>query len=153
MTYRRSWALFDTFRATFNIVPQLPLSTSTVALFVTVLVSRGYKPATITSYTSALGYVYKLQGFVDPTSSFVVLQLLKACHKRGGGADTRLPIDKPLLRRMMVAVRQTEKGLYEQRLLQAMFALAFHVFLRVGEMTNRLLTCYSLARYRYTRTS
>ena len=99
--------------------------------------SRGYKPATITSYTSALGYVHKLQGLEDPTSAFVVLQLLKACHKQGGCADTRLPIDKTLLRKLMAAVLQTERGLYEQLLFQAMFALAFHAFLRVGEMTGR----------------
>ena len=135
--YRRSWALFDSFRLMYNIPSQLPLSVTSVSLFVAFLVSKGYKPATVTSYMSALGYVHKLQGMCDPTTSFVVLQLLKAYQKQGCGADTRLPIDKLLLGKLLVAVKLTEKGLYEQRLFQAMFALAFHAFLRVGEITKR----------------
>ena len=137
VAYRRSWALFDSFRLIYNIPPQLPLSVTNVALFVAFLVSKGYKPATITSYMSALGYVHKLQGMNDPTTSFVVLQLLKAYQKQGREADTRLPIDKPLLGRLLTAVSLTVKGHYEQRLFQAMFTLAFHAFLRVGEITKR----------------
>ena len=42
-----------------------------------------------------------------------------------------------MLGKLLAAVKLTEKGQYDQRLFQAMFALAFHAFLRVGEITRR----------------
>ena len=81
---------------------------------------------------SAIGYVHKLKAVPDPTSSSLILELLQACHKQQKSFDPRMPIVKPMLERLMLTL-----GHNRQHLFQAMFALVFHAFLRIGEITIR----------------
>ena len=110
---------------------------SNLALFIAYLVSQSYKPSTIASYVSAIGYVHTLKAIPDPTSSFLILKLLRACHKQQKNVDTRMPIVKPMLERLMLTLVHTGTDHYRQHLFQSMFALAFYAFLRIGEITTR----------------
>ena len=111
------------------------MSVSQAALFIAFLVRKGYKPATVSTYVSAIGYVHKLKSLPDPTSSFLILQILRACHKNGSVTDTRLPIDRPMLGKLMGALDHIADSKRDCVLFKAMFALAFHAFLRIGEIT------------------
>lgn len=134
--YKRSWALLNTFCGELKEECPLPTRVPILALFISDLDRRGYAPATISSHVSAIGYVHKLNGWSDPTSSFLVQKLLGACHKRNKQTDVRLPIDKPMLAKLIRATNFTIERRDHRLLFQAMFSLAFHAFLRVGEMTS-----------------
>ena len=125
------------FARKYSISEQFPVPVSNPALFIAYLVSQSYKPSTISSYGSAVGYVRKLKAIPDPTSLFLILKLLRACHKQQKSFDTRMPIVKPMLERLMLTLVHTGTDHYRQHLFQAMFALAFYAFLRIGEITIR----------------
>ena len=86
---------------------------------------------------SAIGYVHKLKAVPDPTSSSLILELLQACHKQQKSFDPRMPIVKPMLECLIITLVHTGTDHYRQHLFQAMFALAFFAFLRIGEITIR----------------
>ena len=120
-----------------SISEQFPVPVSNLVLFIAYLVSQSYKPSTISSYGSATGYVHKLKAIPDPTSSFLILKLLRACYKQQTNFDTPMPIVKPMLERLMLTLVHTGTDQYRQDLFQAMFALAFYAFLRISEITIR----------------
>ena len=132
--YRRGWNLYVQFAQKYSISEQFPVRVSNLALFIAYLVNQSYKPSTISSYVSAIGYVHKLKAIPDPTSSFLILKLLRACHKQQKNFDSRMPILKPMLERLMLTLVHTGTDHYRQHLFQAMFALAF---LRIGEIITR----------------
>ena len=121
----------------YSISEQFPVRVSNLALFIAYLVNQSYKPSTISSYVSAVDYVHKLKAIPDPTSSFLILKLLRACHKQQKSVDTRMPIVKPMLERLMLTLVHTGTDQYRQHLFQAMFSLAFYAFLRIGEIITR----------------
>ena len=105
----------------------------------------GYSPATLSSHISDVGYIHKLKGGSDPTATFLVQKLLSACPKLSKQFDLRMPIDKPMLSRLLGALDFTVSGTFlrhftvsgkhHRALYKAMFWLAFHAFLLIGEMT------------------
>lgn len=133
--YRRSWQLFRSFLRSHGREDTLPVLADSLALFIAYLDRLGYAPATISSYVSAIGYVHKLNGWTDPTSSFVILKMLQSCHKKDRRVDSRPPITKSLLGKLLDALSHTEPNAYKRALFRAMFCLAFHAFLRIGEIT------------------
>ena len=133
--YQRTWAQFVQFASAFNLSHTLPISVPTLSLFLAHLVSKGLAASTISTYISAIGYVHKLNGLSDPTASFIVRKLLSACHKSAPRIDHRLPITKRLLGRLIKALKHTTCSYFDRLLYSAMFTLAFHAFLRIGEMT------------------
>ena len=70
--YSRAWTVFREFCVHF-VSPHsfsLPLSTTTIALFVSYLRARKLAPSTISSYLSAISYVHKIKDLRDPTKEF-----------------------------------------------------------------------------------
>ena len=134
-TYKRAWSLYSKFAHGHSPNPDLSVSMSILALFISFLVRKPYKPATISSYISAIGYAHKVHGCNDPTAAFFIEKLLQSCHKQNQTSDTRLPIDKIMLHQLTTALCYTIAGAYRRALFQAMFLLAFHAFLRIGEIT------------------
>ena len=133
--FRWGWDLYVQFAQKYSISEQFPVRVSSLALFIASLVNQSYKPSTISSYV--IGYVHKLKAIPDPTSSFLILKLLRACHKQQKNVDSRMPIVKPVLERLMLTLVHMGTDHYRQHLFQAMFALAFYAFLRIGEITIR----------------
>lgn len=133
--YKRTWEMLTNFCTQLGVDCSLPTRVATLALFITDLDQKGYAPATISSHVSAIGYVHKLNGWSDPTPSFLVQKLLGACHKKNRQTDVRLPIEKPILGKLIHATNYTIERKDHRSLFKAMFSLAFHAFLRVGEMT------------------
>jgi hypothetical protein len=112
-----------------------PVSVATLSLFIAFLVDRSYAPSTVSTYVSAIGYIHKINGARDPTSAFLITKMLQACHKHSKRVDTRLPIDKTLLARLLRALQHTIPSVTRRTMFAAMFSLAFHAFLRIGEIT------------------
>ena len=67
--------------ASQNIPVTIPVTKQSLFLFIVYVKKQQYAAATITSYVSAIGYVHKLAGTNDPTSSFLVKESLQAIKK------------------------------------------------------------------------
>ena len=116
----------------------LPISPSVLALFIAYLFNAQYAPSTVTTYISSLGYVHKLMGFPDPSKVFYVSQMFKGYSKVGFRLASRLPITLPILDKLVSSATSLEGSTYQICQFQAMCALAFYAFLRIGELTSSL---------------
>ena len=65
--YERVWQVISSFLKQYNLGQNLPLSVSTVALFVSFLFAQSKAPRTISSNLSAISFLHKMHGFPDPT--------------------------------------------------------------------------------------
>ena len=137
--YKRSWVLFKqclSFLQISGSTPvSIPLSVSQVCMFVSYLHKHGYSPASIVSYTSAIGYVHRISNVTDPTSAVLVQKLLSACLKLKPTVDPRLPITIIILQRLVLSLSTTVSNFSHRKLLRAMFVVAFFGLMRVGEIT------------------
>ena len=134
--YRRAILSYVEFSKTnFPTCQTFPAPAGVLAAFIASLYSRHYAPATLMTYVSALSYIHKLAGQVDPTQLFVIKKLLSGAHKLSGKPDTRLPITPTVLHKIVDATKYIVSSAYLRNMLQSMFLLAFHAFLRIGEIT------------------
>lgn len=135
-TYKRSWNLFyHFFHTTFpGVQINLPISAPNLALFIAYLFDRNYAVSTVNTYVSALSYSHKLFGLPDPSKVFFIVQMLKGYGKLSARVDARLPITLPILHRILALGSELSLSGYELCLFRSMCSLAFHAFLRVGEM-------------------
>jgi hypothetical protein len=62
--------------------------------------------------------------------------LLGALVKVSPSVDSRLPITKILLLRLVQSLSVTELSSYQKYLLQAMFVISFYGLMRIGEITK-----------------
>ena len=113
--------------------PQLPVSSSQLALFISYLSAKKLAPSTITSYLSAISYVHKIKSYTDPTKYFLIHKLLTAVSRQRL-ADLRLPITRPVLHEVIKSLQHTTSSAFQRCLYSAMFLLAFYGFFRVGEL-------------------
>ena len=84
---------------------------------------------------SALAYVHKLGGMPDPAQHFIIKKLLGGNHKLSDKPDTRLLICPAVLCEIVDSTLCIVSSVYLCHLLQSMLLLAFHAFLRIGEIT------------------
>lgn len=133
--YRRSWNLL----LTWNPHISLPVSVTDVCNFIGHLFLQNYSPSTIFSHISAISFIHKLCNIPDPTQAFVTKKILKGCQAVGSRRDTRMPITGPILQKLIVALEHTVSQYSLRLLLRALFLLAFHAFLRLGEITAKSL--------------
>jgi hypothetical protein len=84
---------------------------------------------------SAIAYSHKLHNWPDPTASFLIHKLLTSCRRKNNATYTRLPITKAILHTLISALPYTTSSQFRQSLFRAMLLLAFHAFLRIGEIT------------------
>ena len=137
-SYQRAWLSFQIFYDRFYgpSTPQLPLSSPQLALFISYLSAKKLAPSTITCYLSAISYVHKIKGYIDPTKSFLVHKLLTAVSRQRL-ADLRLPITRPVLHELIKSLQHTTSSAFQRSLYSAMFLLAFYGFFRVGELAAK----------------
>jgi hypothetical protein len=60
----------------------LPISISTLSLYLAFLHDKGYSASTIASYNSAIGYYHTLGGFPVLTASFYITKLLQGTKRK-----------------------------------------------------------------------
>ena len=106
-----------------------------VADFIAHLFTQNYQPSTIASYISAISFVHKLNDLADPTESFLIKKILKGAQNLRKSCDTRLPITKDILSKIVNALSFVIPEHFNRTLLKAMMTLAFYCFLRIGEIS------------------
>lgn len=135
--YLRSWNLLleycDSFKSTFN----FPCSLTLICNFVSHLYLLNLSPASIISHVSAISYVHKICNVADPTHHFVIRKILKGTQNLKKTSDSRMPITKSMLQKILTALQHTVPDKQSVILLRAIFLLAFHGFFRLGELVIR----------------
>lgn len=136
-TYSRAFHLLHEFvQTSLQGINCLPTSVDTLVYFIAHLFSKHFAAATIKTYVAGIGYINQLAGFSDPANSFLIKKILVAVQRGSYQPDSRLPITPSILRRLVQALAHTNLSYFQQILLKAMYLLAFHAFLRVGEMIS-----------------
>ena len=113
-----------------------PASVSSLSMYISFMINKGYAVSTVVSNISALSFFHKLLGCHDPTSSFVVKKILCGAKKLYPSCDSRTPITIQMLFQLVDGVRLVVASQYEIDMFRAMFTLMFHAFLRIGEVTS-----------------
>ena len=146
-SHRRAWTLFREFQIKFckTETLRLPLSTASLALFISFLDARKMAPATILSYLSAIGLVHKMRGLHDPAKAFIIQKLLTSLSRRKS-CDVTLPISKPILHDLINSLQHTNSSAAQRILFSAMFLTAFYGFFRIGELTAKSV-CSTVVQY------
>lgn len=135
--YNKTWETFMKFsKDQLGQNPVLPISTKDVGRFIAWLFEQGLAPATIRARACHLAHFHKMEGHEDPLKNYFIQKLLQGCSKLRPGGDTRLPITRDLLHKIIRALGFVVPSKTLQITLEAMFLLAFHAFLRVGEITS-----------------
>ena len=134
--YRRAVTSYADFsKANFPTSPIFPAPTGVLAAFIAQLNTEHYALTTLLTYMSALSYVHKQAGMPDPAQHFIIKKLLAGTHKLSDKPDTRLPISSAVLYKIVDSTLFIVSSAYLRHMLQSMFLLAFHAFLRIGEIT------------------
>ena len=142
--YSRAWTVFREFYERF-VSPNsfsLPVTTTTIVLFVSYLRARKLAPSTISSYLSAISYVHKMKVLRDPTKTFLIQKLLTAVGRE------RLPITKPVLFQLVCSLQHTLSSAEQRTLFTAMSLIAFYGFFRIGELVSKSpASCNSVVQF------
>jgi len=133
-SYKPAWTLHLEFTSDTLIELSSPVSITKLALFIAHLINKKYAACPISTFVSAVGYVHKLNGFTDPSYPFLIQRLIQTIHK-SKSHDVRLTIDIVTLDRLTVSMMYAISDHFRRTMYSAMFTLAFHAFLRIGEIT------------------
>ena len=123
-----------------------PSSVDMIADFIAYLFIQNYQSSTIACYISAISFIHKLNFSDDPTDTFLIKKILKGAQNLRKNVDTRLPITKDILLKLVQALQFIISNDYNRIMLKSMMTLAFYCLLRIGEITvktilNNLLSC------------
>ena len=75
-----------------------------------------------------------MRNFIDPAASFVVRKLLHGTKNLRSAVDQHAPITKVVFHQLVRSAHHVSSGYYNSILMSAMCLLAFHAFLRIGEI-------------------
>ncbi|PJE77718.1 hypothetical protein CI610_03353 [invertebrate metagenome] len=143
--YRRAFqALHQFVNRDFHLQTCLPTTVGTLVYFIAHLSQQKMAAATVSTYTAAIGYINRLAGHPDPTQSFIVKKILTSIQRGSYRPDTRLPITPNILNKLVHSLPHIASSHYQACMLKAMYLLAFHAFLRVGEITINKSTSHVL---------
>lgn len=134
-SYNRAVIKFIKFRHDWELGSTWPVSTSVVAAFLAYLSTQGLAASTIFANLSAIAFVHKINGWLDPTDSFIIRKMREGTKRLNPSSDFRRPITFSILKLLIGALPSLCKSSYEVSLFRAAFSLAFFGFLRVGEFT------------------
>ena len=106
---------------------------------------QGYATSTIRTHLSAINFVHKISNLPAPSESFLIEKLLIGLTKKKFVHDRRLRITKDILKSLTNTLHiPFQHIIYLATMLKAMFSLAFHAFIRVGEMTSKNGTSHNI---------
>lgn len=131
--YRHSWTLLLQYAPSIR----LPVESITLCNFIASLFDVNYSPSSIASHISAISFVHKVQGLDDPGQSFLVRKMLKGCNNLAKSCDSRLPITATILKKIVLALDKISLNYNTRLLTRTVFLLAFHAFMRLGELVIR----------------
>ena len=137
-TYNRAVQQYVAFiEEVFNkAVTHFPATSQYIMLFVAHCYNNGFAASTVLTYISALSYFHKIREWADPTQNFLIKKCLQGYQKEKPSTDQRRPITTNILKKLIESLQQTTCSQFTRILLKAMYLLAFHAMLRVGEFTS-----------------
>ncbi len=124
---------FNQFRLSYNLDVSWPVSGSVMIAYIAFMSKEGYAHSSICLHTSALAFIHKINGWADPTNSFIVKKLKEGSKRLNNSSDSRRPITFDLLERIIAVLPMLCKSTYEAKLFKTVFILAYFAFLRLGE--------------------
>lgn len=133
-SYKRSWIHFKQFCILYRRL-SCPAATATLLLYIAFCVDQGHAYASILSRISAIAYVHKFKNVIDNSHNFLVRKTLAGVRNLIHKPDSKGAISFDLLQNICEVLPRLSLGYYRLLLFRAMFLLAFHAFLRVGEFT------------------
>jgi hypothetical protein len=127
---------FDLFCSTNLLIHNaIPATPSSIMCYIAHLYQSGYAASSIHHIVSTISYYHNLYQLPDPSQSFLVKKMLSGIAKSLPSADLRTPITPTMLHSLVASCPFVSSSTYYSTLLAAMYLLAFHAFLRVGEFT------------------
>lgn len=133
-TYRKGIDCFESFRNEYDLVASWPPPLSHVTTFIAFLSLSKKSHSTVSTYISAINFKCKMSQFVDFANNFLVRKMLEGMRRTNKKKDTRLPISRELLHKIINALPLVCTSNFEAALFSSAFSIAFHGFLRVGEI-------------------
>ncbi len=112
------------------------LNSSHILLYLSFISRQGLASSTVISKFSALSFCYKMCKLSDPSKDYYVSRFLTGLKKLQPQVDVRIPVTIDLLHKMCDMILSLGYSFYKRCLYQAMVVLAFHGFLRPGEITG-----------------
>ncbi len=137
LSYQKTWLSFIEFIKKHKLQNQ-PTNAGHVMVYLMSLVNQGLAPSTVLSKMSAINFAFKLFKLPEPASDFWIKEFLCGLKKGNPQTDLRIPITLDVLQSMINLLSKLKYSMYDQLLYQAMFTLAFHAFLRPGEVTGEI---------------
>ena len=134
--YYTVWKIFSSFCLRLDNKPES--WEDRIVLFIGYLIQNKKQSATVKSYLSAIRAVLQDDGIKLDENTFLVSSLTRACKYVNDTIQTRLPIQKELLR---VILRHTENHFnksnqpYLKSLYKALFSAMYYGLLRISEVT------------------
>jgi hypothetical protein len=104
--------------------------------FISYLYQQGYAVSTVFSMISAISFVHSLSQQQDPAEHPLVKSTLQGVKSLLRSDDPRLPITLSMLHAMIDVASRVTDSVFACVRFKAMCALAFHVLLRVGKLTE-----------------
>jgi integrase len=140
-SYNRIYHNYEQFSQLYFPYQQvLPAALESLTMFIAHCFEQNYAAATVSTYISALSYIHKRLGLQDNTQHFIINKALNGFQKLRASKDNRLPITPSILKGLINSLPHTCTctSLFMSKLLKAMYLLAFHAFVRVGEIIGQL---------------
>ena len=134
--YDSVWEKYFAFARFHSLPISLPIPPDQLLWFFTDIFQKGLSYSSLPPMVSALSYRHKLAGVEDSTKSFRLQQLLAALKRTNQAADSRQPLTPVILRALLRQIDRSHWAIYDRCLFRAMFLLAFHFGLRLGEITD-----------------
>jgi hypothetical protein len=138
--YRRALLKFARFNyACLSRTTIFPVDVHSLLLYAAHLFDCSYAPSSIQSSLLAICYCNNLVSGCNLAKCFLVKKLLAGIHRESPPRLLRAPIALDILHALLDFTASAASGCsaYDKLLFSAMFLLAFHAFLRVGEFTTR----------------
>jgi hypothetical protein len=127
--YENALNNFFEFRRNLNLGSHWPLLTADIVAFIAYLSLGGWAPSYISVHMSAIAFVHKINGWPDPTDSFIVKKMKEGNKRLKGSKDKRYPITFPILKRLIGILHLICRSSYEVTLicLRLLFLYLFSV--------------------------
>ena len=135
-SYSRALELFNQFRNIAQYEYTWPIPVEHIVSYIAYMYQQKLPHSTISCYIAGLGFYSKINNMEDNTQKFVIRKMLEGVKRTTKSqSDTRLPITKVLLGKILNIIPVVTKNNFELQLFRAVYSLAFYGFLRVGELT------------------
>ena len=137
MAYNQGIRSYESFAQRFNIAICWPIHESIIPHFVADLSLSGKAFATVKNYLAGISAKHKINGWPDPTKSFLVSKLLNGLSRAVPSKDTRRPITVSCLKQIVDCLTTVCCNTFEADLFKALFSVTFFGFFRVSELLGQ----------------